>query len=170
MDGTDVDQFLPEPPDLSGVRDRLNELDVELGNQRYSARSRNGAAEATVDGHGGLLDIRIDDRALRGGHPELVGQAIVEAVAASRARASEASRPQVHAALASDQPQAAPNPASPPSAPALHGTPEVSRPHSGPPVNNRVPSDDGTSIWRGKASRRRDPDDIENEEPLFGGL
>lgn len=172
MDGTDAGQFLFEPPDLLAVRSRLGDLDEELGKERYSARSRNGAAEATVDGHGGLLDIRIEDRALRGGHPELVGQAIVEAIAASRARASEASRPQVQAALVSDQPQAAPNPVPPRPAPERQTVPQPPPPNSGPPTNIRVrrDGDDGTSIWRGKASHRRDPDDIENEEPLFDGL
>jgi DNA-binding protein YbaB len=177
MDGTDASQFLFEPPDLSAVRSRLGELDGELGNQRYSARSRDGAAEATVDGHGGLIDLRVDDRALRDGHPELVGRAIVEAIAASRAGASEASRPQVQAALVPDQPQATPNTAPPPPAPEHQIAPQPPRPDSGspssgPPTNTPVRRDgeDGTSIWRGKATHRRDPDDIENEEPLFDGL
>jgi DNA-binding protein YbaB len=62
-------------------------LDVQRA-ERYSARSPRQEATATVDGTGHVLDLRIDDHALRRGHPGLVGLAITQAIAAARMQAA----------------------------------------------------------------------------------
>lgn len=136
-------------PDLTEVRARLGELDENLNGQRFSGGSRDGAVHVTSDGHGALIDLRVDDRALRSGHPELIGPAIVEAVAACRRQASAASRDQMQQVFTAGVASAAP---AGPAAPAG----SVDRPQSQRPSRS--------------TRSRRQPADLDDEEPLFQGL
>ncbi|MFL6120065.1 YbaB/EbfC family nucleoid-associated protein [Actinophytocola sp.] len=57
--------------------------------ERHTARATQVDVTATVDGTGHVLDLRIEDRVLRRGHPGLVGPAITEAVGAARLLAAQ---------------------------------------------------------------------------------
>lgn len=50
----------------------------------FKGRSRDGLVEAEVDRRGRLLSLDIPLHVLRGAHPERIGPACVEAVAAAR--------------------------------------------------------------------------------------
>lgn len=131
-------------PDLTEVRARLGELDENLHGQRFSGGSRDGAVHATSDGHGALIDLRIDDRVLRSGHPELIGPAIVDAITACRQQAFAASRDQTQQIWTADAASAA-----------TVGSADRSQ---------------STRPSRSTRTRRRQPADLDDEEPLFQGL
>ncbi|QUH00446.1 YbaB/EbfC family nucleoid-associated protein [Saccharopolyspora erythraea] len=165
------------------MRDAMHALDTALAEQRFVMRSRNGAAQAEVDGNGGLIDVKVDDRALHSGHPEIVGPAIVEAIGAARAQAADAALGQLRDAAAGPGSAAGPGavgaqpgprgpmPQERAPQPGAPGHPTTRYPAAARPAAAGRPQDEGTSLrpHRG-VSVRRDPDDLENEVPLFGGL
>lgn len=98
-------------PDESAMRaQRLRELHTELVEQRFTGRSTNRAATAVVDGNGRLVDLDIDDAALRGGKPQTVGPAVLAAIADARSSAAATSQQRIHEVLGltAEQPPAAP--------------------------------------------------------------
>jgi DNA-binding protein YbaB len=72
----------------------LDQLAQEAAERLFYGESATGAAVATVDGNGRLLELWVDPEAVRGAHPEAVGPQIVAAVTAGRsaARADRAHR------------------------------------------------------------------------------
>lgn len=131
-------------PDLTEVRARLGELDENLNGQRFGGGSRDGAVHATSDGHGALIDLWVDDRVLRSGHPELIGPAIIDAIATCRRQALAASRDQMQQVWTASAVSAA-------------TVGSADRPQSERPS-------------RSPRTRRRQPADLDDEEPLFQGL
>ncbi|MGC7094869.1 YbaB/EbfC family nucleoid-associated protein [Amycolatopsis lurida] len=95
----------------SGARPAA-ELDAELAQARYPAKSADGAVTATVTGHGRLADLRIADSALYGPHADRLGIAVVQAISAARRAASEAAFPKIQVLLGrrTATPQAVPEP------------------------------------------------------------
>ncbi|SEP47134.1 YbaB/EbfC family nucleoid-associated protein [Amycolatopsis saalfeldensis] len=77
-------------PERAEVRQRLAELETELIAARFTERPAESSVSAVVDGKGRLIEVRIEDAALRGAHPERIGPGIVTALAAARAKASTA--------------------------------------------------------------------------------
>jgi hypothetical protein len=75
-------------PERAELRHRLSELETELGTARFTERPADSGVSAVVDGKGRLIELRIEDAALRGAHPERIGPGIVTALAAARAKAS----------------------------------------------------------------------------------
>ncbi|MEU3624678.1 hypothetical protein BS329_00265 [Amycolatopsis coloradensis] len=73
------------------LRLRAEELDAELGRNRYPGRSHDGLAFAVVTGQGRLIGLLLADHATGIPHPQLAGPAVVEAVHAARKAAAEVS-------------------------------------------------------------------------------
>jgi DNA-binding protein YbaB len=94
-----------------GVPSDLRAMEAELADRRFTGRSANGRVAATVRGDGVLLDIAVDNRALRGSHPVEIGPAIVQAVRTARAEAgryaSELTRLVLHGEPSAAEPSAA---------------------------------------------------------------
>ena len=100
---------------VAKMQQQAAELDAELARARYTGKSKDELATAVVTGQGNLIDLKIADRAIRGAHPEEIGPAVVEAVAAARRAASQVSFVKMRAVLDKDQewhpePVAAPAP------------------------------------------------------------
>lgn len=90
------------------------ELDAELERARFSGKSKDGLATAVVTGQSNLIDLKIADEAIRSAHPEEIGPAVVEAVAAARRAAGEVGIVKMRAVLDKDQewqPEPVPAPA-----------------------------------------------------------
>lgn len=79
-----------EPADPQ-VQTALSELDENLVERRFTGTSGDRVVTATVDGRTALLDLAIEDSALRRGHLDAVGRSIVEAVTEARAKATRLS-------------------------------------------------------------------------------
>lgn len=92
------------------------ELDAELAQARYPAKSPDGAVTATVTGHGRLVELHIPDSALYGPHADRLGVAVVQAIGAARRASSEAAFPKIQVLLGRRQPE--PPPPEPERAPA----------------------------------------------------
>lgn len=92
-----------ELADHSATYEALAEFDSALVTQRHRAHSRDRSVEATVDGKGQLVDLKIDERALHGPHRELIGPAIVEAVSAGRLQASQSAQEELPKFFQPDQ-------------------------------------------------------------------
>lgn len=75
----------PREPQLEALGDRLAEL-------RMSGSAADGRVAAEVDGNGRVVDIRIDDRALRQPHPHLLGSQVLEAITTARTSAAQVER------------------------------------------------------------------------------
>lgn len=73
------------------LREALAELEDHLARLRFTGRSGDRLVSAVVDGQRTLLDIVVDDRALRGGFPEHIGRSVTQAVTAARQQAGEVS-------------------------------------------------------------------------------
>lgn len=93
------------------VSSDLHAMAAELADRRFTGRSANGRVTATVKGDGVLLDITVDNRALRGSHPVEIGPAVVQAVRTARAEAgryaSELTRLVPHGEPGAAEPSAA---------------------------------------------------------------
>lgn len=76
---------------MTGVREALTALGDHLARLRFTGHSQDRTVSAVVDGQSALLDIVIDNKALRGGFPERVGQSITQAVTEARRQAGEES-------------------------------------------------------------------------------
>ena len=92
-----------EPPNPE-VQTALSELDENMAERRFTATSGDRTVMATVDGRTALLDIAIDDSALRRGYPDAIGRSIVEAVTAARSKAARLSGEFLAETLDPDQP------------------------------------------------------------------
>jgi DNA-binding protein YbaB len=77
-------------PERAELRHRLAELETELTAARFTGRPAESGVSVVVDGKGRLIEVRIEDAALRGAHPERIGPDIVTALATARAKASAA--------------------------------------------------------------------------------
>jgi len=75
--------------DVDAKLAEVEELTAELARRRFESGA--GSVRATVDGQGGLVDLRIDDDAVgpRVAHPGQLGEQIVAAVASARQAAAE---------------------------------------------------------------------------------
>jgi DNA-binding protein YbaB len=151
MTESEYDAVVREPPDLSGIRERFAEFDAILAGRRYRALSRDRATEATVNGHGALIDLKINDRALRSAHPQIIGSAIVEAINTVRAQAASTTRGELGELIQNAGP--APRPEAVTADPRPTQQPE-------PPARTGRPTRQRPTRW----------DDYDKEEPLFKGL
>ncbi|WIX76959.1 YbaB/EbfC family nucleoid-associated protein [Amycolatopsis carbonis] len=104
--------------DLRLMQQQAGELDAQLAAARHAARSADQLVNAIVTGQGKLVDLRIDDRALRGAHAQKLGVGIVDAIRNARNHALASSLPQLNA-LFGKQP---PPPAATGPAPQRHAT------------------------------------------------
>ncbi|MEV4603488.1 YbaB/EbfC family nucleoid-associated protein [Amycolatopsis sp. NPDC049253] len=104
--------------DLRLMQQQAGELDAQLAAARHTARSADQLVSAIVTGQGKLVDLRIDDRALRGAHAQKLGVGIVDAIRNARNEALASSLPQLNA-LFGKQP---PPPPATGSAPQRHAT------------------------------------------------
>lgn len=68
---------------------QLQELLDDLAGRRVTAAAESDRVGATVDGTGRIIDIRIDDAAVRQPHPQLLGAQVLQAIVAARRSAAE---------------------------------------------------------------------------------
>lgn len=66
--------------ELDELRSRAAEAVREARSERYERVSRDRTVTAAVDGNGAVLTIRIDEAALHGAHPQLLGAEVVDAI------------------------------------------------------------------------------------------
>ena len=85
------------------MRQQAEQLDEELEQGRFSGQSRDGAVTAVVSGRGRLMDLKITESVMRGAHPQVVGPAVVEAVAAARRQAATVAVAKMRAVFDKDQ-------------------------------------------------------------------
>ncbi|MEW2505955.1 YbaB/EbfC family nucleoid-associated protein [Amycolatopsis sp. NPDC047767] len=90
--------------DLRLMQQQAGELDAQLAAARHTARSADPLVSAIVTGQGKLVDLRIDDRALRGAHAQKLGVGIVDAIRNARNEALASSLPQLNALFGKQPP------------------------------------------------------------------
>jgi len=83
----DATTSLVSPGPRAGLREDLNGLGEEVAARRFTGHSPDGSVAATVTGDGDLLDLAVENRALRGSDSVAIGAAIVRAVLAARSDA-----------------------------------------------------------------------------------
>lgn len=87
------------PGPRAGLREDLNDLGEDVAARRFTGHSPDGSVAATVSGDGDLLDLAVENRALRGSAPVAIGAAIVRAVLAARSDAGRYSWERTRAVL-----------------------------------------------------------------------
>ncbi|MCO1582647.1 YbaB/EbfC family nucleoid-associated protein [Crossiella sp. SN42] len=88
MDEFDLGGFSAVERELEQTRQRLAAARAEAAGHRHRAAAPDGSVTAVVNGVGELLELDIDDRALRTAHPRRLGPVIVTAIGEARALAA----------------------------------------------------------------------------------
>ncbi|WP_211769402.1 YbaB/EbfC family nucleoid-associated protein [Kutzneria sp. CA-103260] len=117
-----------EPTDMSQRRGRMVEAGQALAGARLTEISRDGQAQATVDGTGVLLGLTISDRPRRAADAPALDAAILEAVRGAKVRAAMAARTEAASALgiSKTEPPAV-EPVEPPHGPEDHSHHPIAR-------------------------------------------
>lgn len=98
----------PTSPTTTPAPQRVEVVRATLADERHEAGSPDRAVRATVDGTGRLLALAIDRSARHEHRPDRIGTAVVEVVAAARARVTPRAQELLGAALAGRVPAAGP--------------------------------------------------------------
>ena len=74
----------------SQLQSRMTEMQEKLARQTFAETSGGGLVEATVDGKGSLVGLKIDETAIEGDDIEMLEDLVLAAVSQAQRRASEA--------------------------------------------------------------------------------
>lgn len=74
----------------SQLQSRMTEMQEKLARQSFAETSGGGLVEATVDGKGSLVGLKIDEAAIEGDDVEMLEDLVLAAVSQAQRRASEA--------------------------------------------------------------------------------
>ncbi|WHT20154.1 YbaB/EbfC family nucleoid-associated protein [Crossiella sp. CA-258035] len=90
MEEIDLGGFSAVERELEQTRQRLAAARAEAAGHRHraAAAAPDGSVTAVVNGVGELLELDVDDRALRTAHPRRLGPVIVTAIGEARALAA----------------------------------------------------------------------------------
>lgn len=74
----------------SQLQSRMTEMQEKLARQTFAETSGGGLVEATVDGKGSLVGLKIDETAIEGDDVEMLEDLVLAAVSQAQRRAREA--------------------------------------------------------------------------------
>lgn len=74
----------------SQLQSRMTEMQEKLARQTFAETSGGGLVEATVDGKGSLVGLKIDETAVEGDDVEMLEDLVLAAVSQAQRRAREA--------------------------------------------------------------------------------
>ncbi len=74
----------------SQLQSRMTEMQEKLARQTFAETSGGGLVEATVDGKGSLVGLKIDEAAVEGDDVEMLEDLVLAAVSQAQRRAREA--------------------------------------------------------------------------------
>lgn len=74
----------------SQLQSRMTEMQEKLARQTFAETSGGGLVEATVDGKGSLVGLKIDEAAIEGDDVEMLEDLVLAAVSQAQRRAREA--------------------------------------------------------------------------------